>query len=86
VAELFRWLVGLSVLAQLIGGSLIIWGLKVVPVSNPFTRFARDPRPERADERSVTSKREHPWAMASGVVLFLMGLALLVVAGVVRPQ
>jgi hypothetical protein len=84
VNGLFRWIVAVSSAAQLVGGALILWGLKVVPVSNPFTPFVRD-----STEPSVRvpgrAEREHPWAVASGAVLFIVGLALLVVAGVVRP-
>jgi hypothetical protein len=86
MSGLFRWLVGISALSQLLGAALIIWGLKVVPVSNPFTPFARDLRPEGLDKRPGLAKREHPRAVASGAVLFLVGLAVAVVAGVARPQ
>jgi len=74
------------VLAQLIGAALILRGLKVVPVANPFTPFARDARPEQADERSNRRERERPRALAAGALLFVVGLALLVLAGVVRQQ
>jgi hypothetical protein len=86
VSALFRWLVAVSAICLLIGSALILWGLKVVPVSNPFTPFARDLRPEGVDRRPGPAEREHPWAVASGAVLFLLGLALAVVAGVVRPE
>ncbi len=86
MSGLFRWLVGISALSQLVGAALIIWGLKVVPVSNPFVPFARDPRPEGADnKRPSPAEREHSWAVASGAVLFLLGLALAAAAGVFRP-
>jgi hypothetical protein len=74
----FRWIVSVSALSLLVGSALLLWGLKVVPVSNPFDSFVRD-APEKADP----VQREHPWAVTSGTVLFLIGLALLVVAGVV---
>ena len=54
----------------------------LVGVSNPFDSLVRD-SPEKAEIRPI--KREHPWAATSGTVLFLVGLALLVVAGVARP-
>jgi hypothetical protein len=79
----FPWLVGASSLCLLIGSTLLLWGLKVVPVSNPFNSFMRD-SPEKAERRLGPVEREHPWAVTSGTVLFLIGLALLVVAGVAR--
>ena len=79
----FPWLVGASSLCLLIGSALLLWGLKVVPVSNPFNSFVRD-SPERAERRPGPIKRERPWAATSGTVLFLVGLALLVIAGVAR--
>jgi hypothetical protein len=79
----FQWLVGASSLCLLIGSALLLWGLKVVPVSNPFNSLVRD-SPEKAERRPGPTKREHPWAATSGTVLFLVGLALLVVAGVAR--
>lgn len=65
--------------------ALLLWGLKVVSVSNPFDSLVRD-TPEKAEIRRGQIKREHPWAATSGTVLFLLGLALLVLAGVVRRQ
>jgi hypothetical protein len=38
----FRWLVSASALSLLIGSTLLLWGLKVVLVSNPFNSFVRD--------------------------------------------
>lgn len=43
----FRWLVSASAICQLIGGALVLWGLKVVPASNPFNSVVRD-SPEKA--------------------------------------
>jgi len=77
----FQWLVGASSLCLLIGSALLLWGLKVVPVSNPFNLLVRD-SPEKAEIRPI--KREHPWAATSGTVLFVVGLTLLVLAGVAR--
>jgi hypothetical protein len=79
----FPWLVGASSLCLLIGSALLLWGLKVVPISNPFNELVRD-SPDKAERRSGPIKGEHPWAATSGTVLFLVGLALLVVAGVTR--
>jgi len=76
----FPWVVGASSLCLLIGSALLLWGLKVVAVWNPFDSFVRD-SPER---RLGPVNREHPWAVTSGTVLFLIGLALLVIAGVAR--
>jgi len=77
----FRWLVSASAICQLIGGALILWGLTVVPASNPFNSVVRD-SPEKAENRPGLAEREHPWAVKLGTVLFLMGLTLLLVAGV----
>ena len=41
-----HWLAAVSWLCQLLGSVLLLWGLKVVPVSNPFILFVREPRPE----------------------------------------
>jgi hypothetical protein len=79
----FQWLVGACSVCLLIGSALLLWGLKVVPVSNPFNSLVRD-SPEEAERRPGLVKREHPWAVTSGTVLFLVGLALLVVPGVAR--
>ena len=79
----FRWLVSVSALSLLIGSALLLWGLKVVPVSNPFNSFVRD-SPEEAEKRPGPAEREHPWAVTLGTGLFLMGLALWVFAGVAR--
>lgn len=79
----FQWLVGASSFCLLIGSALLLWGLKVVPVSNPFTSLVRD-SPEKAERRPGPVERKHPWAVTSGTVLFLVGLALLVSAGVAR--
>jgi hypothetical protein len=79
----FRWLVSASAISLLIGSALLLWGLKVVPVSNPFNSFVRD-SPGEAEKRPGPVKREHPWAVTLGTVLSLMGLALLVVAGIAR--
>jgi hypothetical protein len=79
----FRWLVSGSALALLIGSALLLWGLKVVPVSNPFNSLVRD-SPGKAEGRPGPIKREHPWAATSGTVLFVVGLTLLVLAGVAR--
>lgn len=79
----FQWLVGASSLCLLIGSALLLWGLKMVPVSDPFNLLVRDSR-EKAERRPGPIKREHPWAVTSGAVLFVAGLALLVVAGVAR--
>ena len=46
----FRWLVSVSALSLLIGSALLLWGLKVVPVSNPFNSFVRDSS-EEAEKR-----------------------------------
>ncbi len=43
----FRWLVSASAICQLIGVALVLWGLKVVPASNPFNSVVRD-SPEKA--------------------------------------
>jgi hypothetical protein len=80
---IFQWLVGASSFCLLIGSTLLLWGLKVVPVSNPFTLLVRD-SPDKAERRRGPNTREHPWAATSGTVLFVVGLALLVVAGVAR--
>jgi hypothetical protein len=81
----FPWLVSSSALALLAGSALLLWGLRVVPVSNPFNSFVRG-LSEEAEKRHGPAEREHPWAVTLGAVLFLMGLVLLVVAGVVpRP-
>ncbi len=79
----FQWLVGASSLCLLIGSALLLWGLKVVPVSSPFDSLVRD-SPEKAERRPGPIKREHPWAATSGTVLFVVGLTLLVLAGVAR--
>jgi hypothetical protein len=80
---LFRWLVAAAVICQVSGAALLLWGLKVVAVSNPFTPLVR----ESAEpvERAGSSRRERPRAVASGALLFILGLALAVAAGVVRP-
>ena len=79
----FRWLVSASAICQLIGGALVLWGLKVVPASNPFNSVVRD-SPEEAGNRPGPPERVHPWAVKLGTALFLMGLTLLLVAGVAR--
>lgn len=75
-----HWLAAVSWLCQLLGSVLLLWGLKVVPVSNPFILFVREPRPEGVGKRPVLAgiTREHPWAVTWGAVLFLAGLALAV--------
>jgi hypothetical protein len=79
----FQWLVEASSLCLLIGSALLLWGLKVVPASNPFNSLVRDSG-EKAEGRLGPVEREHPRVVTSGTVLFLIGLALLVFAGVVR--
>jgi hypothetical protein len=79
----FQWLVGASSLCLLIGSALLLWGLKVVPASNPFNSLLRD-SPEKAERRSGPLEREHPWAATSGTVLFLVDLTLLVLTGFAR--
>ena len=79
----FQWLVGASSVCLSIGCALILWGLKVVLASNPFTSLVRD-APENAERRLGPVEREHPWAVTFGTVLVLIGLAFLVVAGVAR--
>jgi hypothetical protein len=44
----FPWLVGASSLCLLIGSALLLWGLKVVPISNPFNALVRD-SPDKAE-------------------------------------
>lgn len=75
-----HWLAAVAWLCQLLGSVLLLWGLKVVPVSNPFTLFVREPLPEGVRKRPVPAGiiREHPWAVTWGAVLFLAGLALAV--------
>lgn len=74
-----HWLAAVSWLCQLLGFVLLLWGLKVVPVSNPFTLFVREPRPEGVGNPvPLGIAREHPWAVTWGAVLFLAGLALAV--------
>jgi hypothetical protein len=85
VNALFRWLVAVSALSLLIGSALLLWGLKAVPVSNPFTPWMSDSAQGKSEGPRGPGEREHPWAVASGGVLFIVGLALAVVAGVVRP-
>ena len=51
----FQWLVGASSFCLLIGSALLLWGLKVVPVSNPFTLLVRD-SPEKAERRRGPNK------------------------------
>ena len=58
-------------------------GLDEHPVSNPFNSVVRD-SPEEAGNRPGPPEREHPWAVKLGTALFLMGLTLLLVAGVAR--
>jgi len=73
----------------LFGSARVLWGLKVVPDSNPFSViFLRDPRPEEVEKRSVPAGIlcEHPWAVTSGAVLFLLGLALAVVTAVIARR
>jgi hypothetical protein len=79
-----HWLAAVSWLCQLLGSVLLLWGLKVVPVSNPFTLFVREPRPEGVGKSPVPPgiTREHPWAVTWGAVLFLAGLALAVALAV----
>lgn len=80
-------LAAFSAVCVLFGSALMLWGLKVVPVSNPFTMiFLRDRRPEEVERRPIPADmfREHPWAVTWGAVLFLLGLALAVVRAV-RP-
>lgn len=77
----FQWLVGVSSLCVLIGSALLLWGLKVVPVSNPFASLMRDSATGSEIHRA---EREHPWAVAAGVVLCIVGLTLLMVAGLAR--
>jgi hypothetical protein len=79
----FRWLVSGSALSLLIGSALLLWGLKVVPVSSPFNSLRPD-SPEEAENRPGLAERGHQWAVTLGTVLFLLGLALLVIAGVAR--
>lgn len=62
VNALFRWFVSPSALTLLIGSALLLWGLKVVPISNPFNSFVRD-SPEEAENRPGSAEREHPWAV-----------------------
>jgi hypothetical protein len=78
---LVHWSPAVSAVCVLLGSVLILWGLTVVPVSNPFTLFVRDPGPEEVGKRPVPAgiTREHPWAVTWGAVLFLLGLALAVV-------
>ena len=74
-----HWLAAVSWLCQLLGPVLPLWGLKVVPVSNPFTLFVREPRPQGVGNPVPPgTTREHPWAVTWGAVLFLAGLALAV--------
>ena len=79
----FRWLVGASSLCLLIGSALLLLGLKMVSVSNPFNSFVRG-APEKVERRLGPAEREHPWAVTSGTVLFLIGLMLPVIAGGAR--
>jgi hypothetical protein len=78
----FHWLPAVSAICLLFGSALMLWGLKVVPVSNPFTLiFLRGRRPEEVEKRPGPGgiTREHPWAVTCGAVLFFVGLALAVV-------
>ena len=84
MSALFRWLVVASAMCQLSGAVLILWGLKVVPVSNPFTPFVEDSS-QGGGTRPGPGKHEHPWAVTSGAVLFIVGLALAVAAGIAKP-
>jgi hypothetical protein len=52
----FGWLVSASAICQLIGSALLLWGLKVVPVSKPFTSFVRH-SPEEAEKRLGPAER-----------------------------
>jgi hypothetical protein len=79
------WLPAVSAVCLLFGSALMLWGLEVAPVSNPFTLiFLRDRRPEEVEERPGPGgiSRGHPWAVTWGAVLFLLGLVLAVVRAV----
>jgi hypothetical protein len=81
---LVRWLPAVSAVCLLFGSVLMLWGLRAVPVSNPFSLFLRDPRLEEVGKRPGPAgmSREHSWAVMWGAVLFLAGLALAVVRAV----
>lgn len=83
-----HWLAAVAAVCQVSGSTLILWGLKLVPVSSPFTLFVRDPGPEEVEKRPVPAgtTREHPWAVTWGAVLLLVGLAFAVVAGVLARR
>jgi hypothetical protein len=82
--EFVEWQIRFAEKRMALGSVLLLWGLKVAPVSSPFNSLVRD-WPENAERGPGPITREHPWAVTSGAVLFLVGLALLVVAGVTRP-
>jgi hypothetical protein len=63
----FQWLVGASSLCLLIGSVLLLWGLKVAPVSSPFNSLVRD-LPENAERGPGPITREHPWAVRRGAI------------------